>query len=161
MGELHGSPEARLARPKCRLAPGGDSEAATTGVCSTIDGDVEAGDLRAFRSALQDSAEFQLRSVAELAQVCREACHDSKLEGGWEEEQSVHGQSNRENATQTARRKDRVRLELSTGHEYLRGALIRIACHLGLSGESRRIRKGHRQEEGNLLAVAALEYLVS
>ena len=157
VGEIRGSPEASLALQKAatdfeREAWSADGFSDPTILCKGV-----SEDELSTAVAVEEVTHF--RRMAEFARVCQQACAESKHEWACEEEHRARAGG--ESESQSLRRLDGTRLQLGMGNEYLLGALIRIGRHLGLSGQGTRQGKGRKQEEGNLLAVAALQYLVS
>ena len=101
----------------------------------------------------------ELAEVAELAQACRFACEASKEEL---HATSVRGASNgAEDGSSDNSKTDLTRLSLGTGNEYIKGALVLIAMHLGLGSSSQQSTHWRKKEESSVLAVATLKFLVS
>ncbi len=100
----------------------------------------------------------EVAAVAELAQVCRLACEASKLEV---EACSVSPVCHRgpEGGSDICKT-DLTLLTVGTGNEYIKGALVLIALHLGLGSSGQQSNHWREKEESSALAVAALKYLV-
>jgi hypothetical protein len=105
---LHSSLEASLARAK------GTVQSESSGV----EEDVTSGTVSGQESR-------QLR-VAEIAQLCRQACKESQRE--WD--------SGQDSIMCCKLRGDSTLLFLGAGNEYLQGALVRFAKHIGLTADS-------------------------
>ncbi len=147
VGAVHSSPEASMGHSKGEVICDGWTQEQV----SNVEVQESIGsrhshclDRESMTTPLECTRPHQVSAVAELAAFCKQACEETKMEmqpqhegsvlnsTGDSADHEVHVCGSHRSSRQSS--SDRL-LHLGAGNKYLRGALKKIGCHLGLGRE--------------------------